>query len=263
MYREDKKLTEVIEIIDSKAERARLVQRTYVLDKVKALATLPGHGEATTAQVAEFYEVAPNDLTKVVTRHKDELVSNGYRVVQGSDLRELKTERRVAVHLKQARSVALWDRRAVLLLGMLLRDSEVAKEVRRYLLNVEEKAHEAVVAQQTTGLRFDGLAAQIAQSIEDYFGPRLAELENRLARLESTGQAPAIEQPEDTGTPLDPGSLAEVLGIPSRDDYGRPLYVGVSAKDGLPWARYGSGKRCEWLDRKRVIHAFRSIVGRK
>ena len=45
--------------------------------------------------------------------------------------------------------------------------------------------------------------------------------------------------------------------------YGRPLYVGVSAKDGLPWARYGSGKRCEWLDRKRVTHAFRTIVGRK
>ena len=256
-------MTEVIEIIDSKAERARLVQRTDVLDKVKALATLPGHGEATTAQVAEFFEVPLSTVTDLVRYRRTEFESNGYRVVVGADLRKLKTDTGNPSLLKQARSVALWDRRAVLLLGMLLRDSEVAKEVRRYLLNVEEKTHEAVVAQQTTGLRFDGLATQIAQSIEDYFGPRLAELEDRIARLESTEQAPAIEQPKDTGTPLDPGSLAEVLGIPSRDDYGRPLYVGVSAKDGLPWARYGSGNRCEWLDRRRVIHAFRSIVGRK
>lgn len=261
MYREDKKLTEVVEIIDSKAERARLVQRTDVLDKVKALATLPGHGVATTAQVAEFYEVEREAVKKVVQRHGDELRANGYRVIRGEELSQLRAEGH-NVPLSRTNQ-ALWDRRAVLLLGMLLRDSEVAKEVRRYLLNVEEKTHEAVVTQQVTGLRFDGLASQIAQSIEDYFGPRLAELEERLARLESAEQAPAIEPPEDTGTPLDPGSLAEVLGIPSRDGYGRPLYVGVSAKDGLPWARYGSGKRCEWLDRKRVIHAFRSIVGRK
>lgn len=258
-------MTEVIEIIDSKAERARLVQRTDVLDKVKALATLPGHGVATTAQVADFYEVPLSTVRDLVKAHRGEFSDSGYRVVSGDEMREMKEglSRDFRLKVDWRRSVALWDRRAVLLLGMLLRDSEVAKEVRRYLLNVEEKAHEAVVTQRTTGLRFDGLATQIAQSIEDYFGPRLAELEARLARLESAEQVPAIEPPKDTGTPLDPGSLAEVLGIPSRDRYGRPLYVGVSAKDGLPWARYGSGKHCEWLDRRQVVHAFRSIVGRK
>src|SRR5690606_6661682 len=144
---------EVVEIIDSKAERARLVQRTDVLDKVKALATLPGHGVATTAQVAEFYEVEREAVKKVVQRHGDELRANGYRVIRGEELSQLRAEGH-NVPLSRTNQ-ALWDRRAVLLLGMLLRDSEVAKEVRRYLLNVEEKTHEAVVTQQVTGLRFD------------------------------------------------------------------------------------------------------------
>ena len=113
MHREDKKLTEVVEIIDSKAERARLVQRTDVLDKVKALATLPGHGEATTAQVAEFYEVKPATITNVVHDHRPELEDNGYRVLTGQslaafragspDLRQLETESN-GLTLSRARS---------------------------------------------------------------------------------------------------------------------------------------------------------------
>ena len=178
-------MTEVIEVIDSKAERARLVHRTDVLDKVKALAMLPGHGVATTAQVADFYEVGRKTVVDMARCHRDELESNGYRVVEGAELLALKREVDVQPLLRQMRSAALWDRRAVLLLGMLLRGSEVATEVRRYLRNVEEKTHEAVVTQRTTGLRFDGLTAQITQSIEDHFGPRLAELEDRIARLES------------------------------------------------------------------------------
>lgn len=250
-------MEEDIEIIDSKAERARLVQRTDVLDKVKALATLPGHGEATTAQVAEFYEVAPNDLTKVVTRHKDELASNGYRVVQGSDLRELKTERRVAVHLKQARAVALWNRRAVLNLGMLLRDSEVAKEVRRYLLNVEEKAHEHATSAQPS--EHQTLAEGLAKFLEQHFVTR-SEFEALKADLSGTPIKRTAKISTSQRLP-DRGSLADIMGIPSERN-GKLLEHGIG-RDGRPWAAYGTGKGREWLPRADVIAAYQLLGGSK
>lgn len=64
---------------------------------------------------------------------RPEFFDNGYRVAQGSELRELKSDAEVQRLLFRVKAAALWDRRAVLLLGMLLRDSEVAKEDQRVL----------------------------------------------------------------------------------------------------------------------------------
>lgn len=68
-----------------------------------------------------------------------------YKVIKGSELRELRKDPDVLgvikgresedpTQFKYAAQVATFDRRAILLLGMLLRDSEVAKSVRHYLL---------------------------------------------------------------------------------------------------------------------------------
>lgn len=250
-------MEEVIEIIDSKVERARLVQRTDVLDKVKALATLPGHGVATTAQVAEFYEVERDTVREMVKRHRGELEDNGYRVVEGDDLRQLKSEERLVPYFRQARSVALWDRRAVLNLGMLLRDSEVAKEVRRYLLNVEEKAHEHATSAQSS--EHQTLAEGLAKFLEQHFVTR-SEFEALKADLSGTPIKRTAKISTSQRLP-DRGSLADIMGIPTERN-GKLLDHGIG-RDGRPWAAYGTGKGREWLPRADVIAAYQLLGGSK
>lgn len=90
---------------------------------------------ATTEQVAAFYEVDKSVPQSLVAFHRDEFEATGYRVITGAELRQLKGKADGLIK-RSARQQAAWDRRAVLLLGMLLRDSEVAKCVRQWLVSI-------------------------------------------------------------------------------------------------------------------------------
>jgi hypothetical protein len=123
----------------AKAERDSLADRTDVLNKVGVLAMLPDDMHVTTTEAARFYEVDIESIRKVITRNRAEIDSDGYRVVGREEF-----ERDIASLSNidsRARSIGLLPRRAVLRLGMLLRDSDVARRVRDYLLTVEQVAH--------------------------------------------------------------------------------------------------------------------------
>ncbi|MBF6393320.1 hypothetical protein IU443_25640 [Nocardia farcinica] len=66
--------------------------------------------------------------------HRDEIAGDGYRVVSGEELRSLMD---LSLIDPRTPSLALFPRRAVLRVGMLLRDSVVARRVRDYLLDAE------------------------------------------------------------------------------------------------------------------------------
>jgi hypothetical protein len=141
---------------DNKVERDNLVNRVEVLEKVKQLLLLPNMEYATANQVAEFYGVDYEAIKTIAKRHKNELELDGYKSIEGKEIREIlvsgkmtptKIEPRkghfvVIVNGEEVkiayRNVALFPKRAILRVGMLLRDSEVAKEVRTQLLNIEE-----------------------------------------------------------------------------------------------------------------------------
>ncbi|WP_176522706.1 hypothetical protein [Bacillus wiedmannii] len=145
-----------IEVIDNKVERDNLVNRVEVLEKVKNLLLLPELEVATTQQVADFYGVDLQAIKNVVGRNREELEYDGYKTSSGKEIREKldgfkmklsKIEPRlghfVVIYKGEEtriayRNVALFPKRAILRVGMLLRDSEVAKEVRTQLLNIEE-----------------------------------------------------------------------------------------------------------------------------
>lgn len=116
--------------------RDELATRTDVLDKVGVLRSLPDDMHVTTDMVAEYYEVDRETILTVVKRNRDELDEDGYRVVTKSVFEETF---RVNVSSKANRA-ALFPRRAVLRVGMLLRDSEPAKRLRSYLLDVEQES---------------------------------------------------------------------------------------------------------------------------
>ncbi len=132
-----------LELIEGKKNvRDRYISRTEVLERVKELSLLSYKETATTEMVAEYYGVPESTIRAVVFDHEEELLSDGYNVVKGDGLKVLKGKLLEATNLsskiKYARQIAIFPRRAILRVGMLLRDSEVAKQIRTYLLNVEE-----------------------------------------------------------------------------------------------------------------------------
>ncbi|HDR7326275.1 hypothetical protein JDS97_26545 [Bacillus cereus group sp. N18] len=131
-----------IEVIDNKVERDNLVNRVEVLEKVKNLLLLPELEMATTQQVAKFYEVDHNTLKWTIHNNRGELESDGMKHMKYGEIKELV---KLPLTLNSMKELGIgkvgsniFPKRAILRVGMLLRDSEVAKEVRTQLLNIEE-----------------------------------------------------------------------------------------------------------------------------
>lgn len=127
-------------LIESRTMRDQHVYRDEVLEKVKAVAFLTDEYELTLQSAADYYEVPVDTVRGIVKRHREEFNDYGeLRLLKGKLLKEFKEG---LVHdvpeLKTAPSLTLINRRGLLRIGMLLTESEVAKTVRNYLLNVEE-----------------------------------------------------------------------------------------------------------------------------
>lgn len=152
-------------------ERDNLVNRVEVLEKVKNLLLLPELEVATSKQVSEFYGVPIKSVNNVLLRNRDELLADGYEQVNGRDLALIKMKstkkenKRGYILINNEikipyNEVGLFPKRAILRVGMLLRDSEVAKEVRTQLLNIEEntaaevKTYEIDYEQEVLGRGF-------------------------------------------------------------------------------------------------------------
>jgi restriction system protein len=121
-------------LLESKSLRSSVLDRTDVLDRVKALSLLPDGMHVTTAMVAAYFEVAVKSLESVVEVHREELELSGYQVLTGTRLTLFK---RASGIQSRSRALALFSRRTVLNVAMLLRDSEIARQVRAYLLDME------------------------------------------------------------------------------------------------------------------------------
>lgn len=129
----------------ARAERDDLAERVDVLDKVGVLRTLPDDMHVTTDMIAEFYAVPVGTIRAVVLDNRAEMNDDGYRVVTRAAFEESYPKQLTS----SASRIALFPRRAVLRVGMLLRDSEIAKDVRTYLLDVEQESVRAYAAELT------------------------------------------------------------------------------------------------------------------
>ncbi|MFJ1705325.1 restriction endonuclease [Kitasatospora sp. NPDC088346] len=122
-------------LLESPTMRSTVAGRVEVLDRVRALRLLPDGIHVTTEVAAAYFGVAETVIKAVVFDHRAELVANDYRVVTG---RELGCFKELCGIQSRARSLALFTRRTVLNVAMLLRDSETARQVRCYLLDAEQ-----------------------------------------------------------------------------------------------------------------------------
>ncbi|MEU5087098.1 restriction endonuclease [Streptomyces sp. NPDC021356] len=173
-------------LLESRSLRHSVMDRTDVLDRVKALSLLPDGMHVTTAMVATYFEVSRKAIESLVLDHRTELVANGYRVLSGTELTSFKE---VSGIQSRSRSLALYPRRAVLNVAMLLRDSEVARQARVYLLDMEYLARTQPVENSpqpdiaTLDARIDD---RIDQRITHILGKTVVPMFNAL--IETAGE---------------------------------------------------------------------------
>lgn len=145
------------QFMDDRLLRDKNVSRFEVLEKVKELLLIPDIKAMTLKQIAEYYEVDPHTIEMICNRNADELESDGVCKMKVKDFlnsQYVRTEKQSytttfiyenGVNLTMSNGgLKVFPRRAILRIGMLLRDSAIAKEVRTQLLNIEEKTSDEV-----------------------------------------------------------------------------------------------------------------------
>lgn len=175
-------------LLESRSLRDSALERTDVLDKVKALSLLPDGMNVTTAMVAAYFEVAERAINRMAQRHRDELAVNGLRILRGEELARFKRDTLSLYpesHPQPRSSLALWSRRAVLNVAMLLRDSEVARQVRTYLLDMEYLARTQPV-DNSVHTDTASLHERIDQRITRILGKTVVPMFNAL--IEASGE---------------------------------------------------------------------------
>ncbi|MEK4934767.1 hypothetical protein [Bacillus sp. FSL M7-1345] len=179
--------TELLTDPSNVAQRDKYVERIEVLSKVGGLLLLEGMEMATTKQVATFYNVEHHVIRDVIKVHGDELKQDGMYLAKYGEIKD-EVNKDYSTLLESGvsyRGTYLFPRRSILRIGMLLRDSDVAKEVRTQLLNIEEKTEvptKVIEVNKELGLQAElgkafmsGDITALAQATA-----RLSEYKNRL-----------------------------------------------------------------------------------
>lgn len=204
--------TNELVLIESRSMRDQTIEHTDVLDKVKALVTLPNGFHVTTPMVATYFEVPLKTIESVVENNRAEFEERGYRVLRGAELTEFATPFGGAANLglsPMARSLALFTRKAVLNAGQLLTKSEVSKAIRTHLLDVEE-------AKRTSHTTEFQIPSSFAEALE-LAAAQARELEKAQTALAEA--APKIEAHDNLiqyGANRTIGEVAKELSTPTR-----------------------------------------------
>lgn len=145
-------------MVDNYDLRNELIARTEVLDKVKKLLLIPEMNCMTIRQVADYYEVDIDTINRCCQRNRTEIVGDGVANKTPKVFKDLLTEQDVQLVQNRTnlviqiddntrleipnRGIKCFSKRAILRIGMLLRDSKIAQEVRTQLLNIVEHTAE-------------------------------------------------------------------------------------------------------------------------
>ena len=152
-------------IISDRSLRDKCVGHYEVLERVKELLLLPDTDLMSINHVAEYYEVTPEWIKELYGNHREEIDSDGTEILprgyyNGSKLKPTSVEQKqtsVTYTFEDGQIVTInnrglkaFSKRAVLRIGMLLQQSNVATRVRTALLDIEEKVSDEVKVQDIT-----------------------------------------------------------------------------------------------------------------
>lgn len=138
-------------LVENRELREQVITRVEVLEQVKEILTLGATDFVTVELAAKYYEVGFEAIKTVVNKNKEELESDGLRVLSGKEIKEILVSCKTqltnfrgyfeidGVKFANGKNTLI-PKRALLRIGMLLRDSKVAKEVRDRLLDIVHDA---------------------------------------------------------------------------------------------------------------------------
>ncbi|MFB7273715.1 hypothetical protein [Streptomyces sp. NPDC056244] len=185
-------------LLESQTLRVEHLGRVDALDKIKALVMLPDGIHVRTEDVARYFEVSTDVVRQLTARHRAELVENGMRVLRGADLRlyhsdmvSLWGSEAAKSYPQAATRLTLYTRRAVLNIAMLLRDSDIARCVRTYLLDAEDELRTGYANLDRRVTDVEACLGGVGVALQE-LGPVLSRMSYRLdsldRRLDATNQ---------------------------------------------------------------------------
>lgn len=270
------------QFIDDKVLRDKSVEHYEVLEKVKELLLIPNTKWATQKQVAEYYEVGEKAIETIYSRHRDELESDGVSLKSYKEFLNIQNEGLEISYVVGKtiftfangneltvpnRGLKVFPRRAILRVGMLLRDSEVAKEVRTQLLNIEEKTSteiktEDIKEEQKLMLSVGMAVASGDANAVAIASANLVAFKNRhIEKLQNDNKALAGEILSwSDRKKLNAGvrQLVAVTGIPFGNMWNE-LYKNLQYKYGICLKQRGGKPFIQWVDEsewENVIKTF-------
>lgn len=239
-----------------------------ILDKAKALvmAIHQGSGVATTQQIAGYFEVSIETIQSTVKSNRLELQSDGLRLASG---RELKDVLSVIDKSDSPPTLTLWTPRSALRCGMLLRDSEVAKQVRTILLDtISQKVSlqklEGQFRSEVSIKSIDEAATVLGKRFGSAYEQRF--LIQNIKKHQPSFDLPSIEPQESASLPttkalLTPTQIAKELGLfckskpenPSPQKVNKLLeQLGYQTKIAGVWSATDKAINLNLVDRKPV-----------
>ncbi len=132
------------DLTSSNISRQNILNNNYALKHIELNLSLNGtywHDETvfTKAQVAQILDIDERTVDRYIESHSEELSKNGYRVLRGQKLRELKQilldDMNVA-DISKIPSLGVFSFRAILNIAMLVTESERAKAIRSKILDI-------------------------------------------------------------------------------------------------------------------------------
>lgn len=257
------------QFIDDRTLRDNKVGHYEVLEKVKKLLLIPSFEVMTLKQVADYYEVDPHTVEMICSRNSDELNSDG---VCRKKVKDFLNSQHVRAEKSSYTTTFVYDnglnitmsngglkvfpRRAILRVGMLLRDSEVAKEVRTQLLNVEEKTSDETKTHDINEEQSLMLSVGMAVASGDatavaVASAKLVEFKNRhIQKLENDNKALAegiLEWKDRNKLNAGIRKLAAVTGIHFSKMWNE-LYKNLQYKYGICVKQRGGTPYIQWID---------------
>lgn len=126
----------------SSIERQNVLNNRYAVDALQKNLGFTGmlfEGEYrfTKKMVAEIYDVDLSTIDRYLSQYADELKHNGYVLSKGKQLKEFKLQFAPVINeVSKTTQLGLFNFRAVLNIGMLLTESEKARQVRARILDI-------------------------------------------------------------------------------------------------------------------------------
>ncbi|KAA6345880.1 hypothetical protein EZS27_006570 [termite gut metagenome] len=130
------------DLVASTIERQNILNNRIAVNAIREKLDIPamlfdGQYCFTKQMVADFYEVDISTINRYLSTHENELRHNGYFLCRGKSLKDFKLQfGRLINETTKTTLLGLFNFRAFLNIGMLLSESEKAKQVRKIILDI-------------------------------------------------------------------------------------------------------------------------------